>query len=98
MSGDSGPIRRDELAGLFAPLLQARPVEPVALAVSGGSDSTALMVLFADWLQQEADDVGRHTVLTVDHGLRPESVGETRDVAGRAAALGFRHVTLVWEG
>lgn len=101
MSGDTSdnrPIGVDELACLFSPFLQDHPVEPVALAVSGGSDSTALMVLFVDWLRQEDGDPGRHTVLTVDHRLRPESAAEAREVADRAAALGFRHATLVWEG
>ena len=52
-----------------------------ALAVSGGSDSTALMVLYADWLCQQGADMGLHMVLTVDHGLRPESAAEARTVA-----------------
>ena len=97
MSGDRNPIRDDELAGLFAPFLRGRPVEPVALAVSGGSDSTALMVLFADWLRQEGCDPSSHTVLTVDHRLRPGSAAEAHAVADRAAALGFGHAVLVWE-
>ena len=54
-------------------LLRAHAGEGVALAVSGGSDSTALMVLFADWLRQRGADPAAHTVLTVDHRLRPES-------------------------
>lgn len=97
MTRANRPIEPDELAGLFAPLFQAGAVQPVALAVSGGSDSTALMVLFAEWLRREGGDVGRHTVLTVDHALRPESAAEARAVAVQAAALGFRHATLVWE-
>jgi len=95
---DNRPIRAGELGQLFAPLLARRPVEPVVLAVSGGSDSTALMVLFADWLRQEGCATGGHTVLTVDHRLRPESAAEARYVVDRAGALGFRHATLVWEG
>jgi len=69
-----------------------------ALAVSGGSDSTALMVLFADWLCQQGVATALHTVLTVDHGLRPESAAEARAVAARAESLGFLHAALVWEG
>ncbi len=42
----SGPIGDDELDGLFAPLGQ----DPLALAVSGGVDSMALMHLVARWL------------------------------------------------
>ena len=69
-----------------------------ALAVSGGSDSTALMVLYADWLCQHGADMALHVVLTVDHGLRPESAAEARTVATQAERLGFPHATLVWEG
>ena len=69
-----------------------------ALAVSGGSDSTALMVLYADWLCQHGADMALHMVLTVDHGLRPESAAEARTVAAQAERLGFPHATLVWEG
>src|SRR5438067_2020358 len=97
MPRDSQPIRPDELRGLFGPCKE-RPDRACALAVSGGSDSTALMVLFADWLRLEGGDPAVHTVLTVDHRLRPESAAEARAVADHAAALGFRHAALVWEG
>jgi tRNA(Ile)-lysidine synthase len=92
------PIRPDELDGLFAPLLEAHAGEAVGLAVSGGSDSTALMVLFADWLRRRSCNLAQHTVLTVDHRLRPQSSAEAETVAHLAAKLGFRHATLVWEG
>lgn len=97
-ANSSSPIEADEAAGLFAPLLRARAGEPIALAVSGGSDSTALMVLFGDWVRREGADPARHTVLTVNHGLRAEAAGEARLVAKQAAGLGFRHVSLAWEG
>lgn len=97
MTNDREPIRPDELAAAFSRCgvgLSTR----CALAVSGGSDSTALMVLFADWLRQHGVDTTLHTVLTVDHGLRPDSASETQAVAERAANLGFAHATLVWDG
>jgi tRNA(Ile)-lysidine synthase len=96
MNSRGEPIRTDELEGLFAHVLAAG--ERAGLAVSGGSDSTALMVLFADWLARRRADAGAHTVLTVDHGLRPESVSEAEAVAHHAVQLGFWHATLVWEG
>jgi tRNA(Ile)-lysidine synthase len=92
------PIGSDEVARLFAPLHQEPSGDPIALAVSGGSDSTALMVLFADWLQREGVPAGRHLVLTVDHGLRADSGVEAQQVAAQASRLGFRHATLIWEG
>jgi tRNA(Ile)-lysidine synthase len=97
MFRDGQPVALDELAGLFGPYAE-RADRACALAVSGGSDSTALMVLFADWLAEQGLASGNHTVLTVDHGLRPESAAEAECVAEHARALGFRHDTLVWEG
>ncbi|WP_374763709.1 tRNA lysidine(34) synthetase TilS [Yunchengibacter salinarum] len=63
----------------------------VALAVSGGPDSLALMHLAAA-LQGGA--LGTVTVLTVDHGLRCSAASEAAFVAGQAAALGLAHHTL----
>src|SRR3712207_976280 len=37
-------------------------------------------------------------VATVDHGLRPDSLREARQVAKWAKALGLRHRILAWEG
>jgi len=95
MTGERTPIRADELPRVFASLPGHKEAR-LALAVSGGSDSVAMMALFADWLVQQGGDRRRHTVLTVDHHLRPGSAAEARMVAERAAALGFRHVVLDW--
>lgn len=68
---------------LLAPDLEG----PVALAVSGGPDSLALLLL--------AHRAGlAATALTVDHGLRPEAADEARHVAAICAGLGVPHVTL----
>jgi tRNA(Ile)-lysidine synthase len=98
MTSASDPIRLEELDGLFAPFFAPRGAVQAALAVSGGSDSTALMVLFADWLAQAGRPAEACAVLTVDHRLRPESAGEAQAAARQAATLGFGHATLVWEG
>ena len=69
----------------------------LALAVSGGADSVALMLLAARWralIGGEAPDV---TVLTVDHGLRPESGDEARWVEHLAVSMDFSHATLSWD-
>ncbi|MBB4303021.1 tRNA(Ile)-lysidine synthase [Rhodobium orientis] len=88
------PIRDDELEALFAPLAGE---EAIGLAVSGGADSTALMVLAARWAGR-CSDAPRLIVLTVDHGLRPESAGEAVKVAKLARRLGLGHETLSWTG
>ena len=102
MLEDSESIGPAELDRLFARCFADHPPGRFALAVSGGSDSTALMVLMAEWISQKIDQAGRSldacTVLTVDHRLRPESAAEAEAVARQAAALGFRHATLVWDG
>jgi tRNA(Ile)-lysidine synthase len=91
------PFGPDDLDRLFRVLLE--PVSRgVALAVSGGSDSTALMVLMAEWLAQTGQDPGAFFVLTVDHGLRPQSASEARHVAQAALRLGFGHAVLPWRG
>lgn len=68
---------------------------PVAVALSGGGDSMALLHLAADW----AGGRGRRLLaLTVDHGLNPDSADWTA-FAGRAArALGADWRGLSWGG
>ncbi len=69
--------------------------ETVLVAVSGGSDSIALLMLANAWAQ--VADVHLQA-LTVDHGLRPEAAAEAAFVAGICEAIGVPHVTLAWEG
>ena len=65
----------------------------MGVAVSGGSDSTALLHLAADW----AGETGvRLVAATVDHGLRPEAAEEAEAVARICAALGVAHEVLRW--
>jgi tRNA(Ile)-lysidine synthase len=58
------------------------------LAVSGGPDSTALLLLAA------AARPGLVEAATVDHGLRPESRGEAEQVAALCAKLAVPHAIL----
>jgi tRNA(Ile)-lysidine synthase len=88
------PVGDDEADAAFAPLL-AR--SRVALAVSGGADSTALLLLAAAWRARRADAPELH-VLTVNHGLRAASVGETREVERLARKLGLPCHVLAWSG
>lgn len=70
----------------------------IALAISGGADSTALLLLVKRWLDGQGDHSPSITVLTVNHGLRPESADEARWVGELSAQLGFSHQTLIWFG
>jgi tRNA(Ile)-lysidine synthase len=69
----------------------------VALAVSGGSDSTALMWLAQRWAKAQVHPP-KISVLTVDHGLRAEAEAECRQVASWAEALGLAAHILTWTG
>lgn len=78
-----------EVGSLFHDL---HDVALVAVAVSGGSDSMALLRLLAAWRGQGL------VALTVDHGLRDGSRAEAERVGRWCAALGIRHVILSWDG
>jgi len=65
----------------------------LAVAVSGGGDSMALLRLLADWARDEKVDL---TALTVDHGLREEAKKEAEFVAQTCAELGVAHQILSW--
>lgn len=65
----------------------------LAVAVSGGADSLALLALC-----RAAFGTARIAALTVDHGLRSESAAEAAHVAMLCAAAGIRYATLRWEG
>jgi len=60
----------------------------LCIAVSGGADSLALLLLAA------AARPGQIAALTVDHGLRPEAADEARFVSDVCTALGVPHDTL----
>lgn len=139
------PLSDEEIAELLSGLER----RPLALAVSGGADSVALMHLAARWASSPRvcdayAAAWRHTtdgdrlkhdpvaprvqwaglqpppwllppnasadapqpalvpphvvVLTVDHGLRPESVREAAFVAEEADKLGLSCMILRWDG
>ena len=67
--------------------------EVIGVAVSGGSDSVALLHLAARF---QAERGGLVRAVTVDHRLRPEAADEARFVAGLCETLGVRHDTVEW--
>tara|TARA_Y100001960_G_C14774637_1_gene882309 strand:+ start:3088 stop:4176 length:1089 start_codon:yes stop_codon:yes gene_type:complete len=62
-----------------------------AIAVSGGSDSLALLHLCAEFLDKE------FTVLHFDHNVREESASEANFVEQTAKQLGFKFYKQVWD-
>jgi tRNA(Ile)-lysidine synthase len=90
----AAPVSVAEANTLFASLASTAAL---VLAVSGGPDSTALLVLAARW--RAALRTGPELLaVTGDHGLRPASAREARAVKRLAARLGVRHRTLTWTG
>jgi tRNA(Ile)-lysidine synthase len=68
----------------------------VAVAVSGGSDSLALMHLLADFAR--AQKWPAPVVLSVDHGLRQTSADDARQVVAWAKKAGLKAHVLKWRG
>ncbi|MEP3276982.1 MAG: tRNA lysidine(34) synthetase TilS [Stappiaceae bacterium] len=87
-------LEEEEAKQLFSGLAE---LSAVALAVSGGPDSLALLFLYARWRQREAPDQ-TCVVLTVDHGLRTESAAEAAGVQRLCRSLSLEHRTLTWTG
>jgi tRNA(Ile)-lysidine synthase len=90
----STAISATEARALFSGL-QAFPV--LVLAVSGGPDSTALMLLAARW-RDALKKKPRLIAVTVNHGLRKEAKHEAAAVARLARKLKITHRTLRWTG
>ncbi len=71
--------------------------QTVAVAVSGGGDSTGLLVLLHEYLKQ-LPAAPLLTAVTVDHGLRAESGREAEMVKALCARLDIPHLIKRWKG
>ena len=85
---------RDRFAAAMDAVLAGAHPETLCVAVSGGSDSLALLALTCDW----AGPGVAVEAVTVDHGLRAGSAEEARQVAEAARSLRARHRVLRWQG
>lgn len=79
-------------AALSALLAACEGIDRVGVAVSGGGDSVAALVLAV-----EALGAARVAAVTVNHGLRPEAAAEATGVAALCARLGVAHDVLRWD-
>jgi tRNA(Ile)-lysidine synthase len=93
-AADAAAVSAAEAKALFDGL---RSAPALVLAVSGGPDSTALLVLAVRWRAALKKGPALLAV-TIDHGLRPESAREAHAVKRLAGRLGVRHRTLRWTG
>ncbi len=67
------------------------PMDTLALGISGGADSMALLHLGKSYSS-------KIVAITVDHALRPESRGEAEQVSQWCGDLGVEHHILTWQG
>src|SRR5471032_2247467 len=66
----------------------------LAVAVSGGADSMALILLCHRWARAQG---GTALALSIDHRLRPESASEIRQVGRWLKARGIPYAALAWQ-
>lgn len=91
----SGPSPKALSAVEFDQLMKPFDVSSaVAVAVSGGADSLALVQLLATWAKPRNISI---TALTVDHGLRIESADEAVQVGSWLSSAGIDHKILTWQ-
>jgi tRNA(Ile)-lysidine synthase len=85
----------DLLLGRFSAAFLPRPPTRIAVAVSGGGDSMALLHMA---LRLRGHLGWSVAAVTVDHGLRAESAAEAAGVAAFCQGQGILHHILRWQG
>jgi tRNA(Ile)-lysidine synthase len=89
--GDAEALSDVEFVALMRACPRALDAKRIAVGVSGGADSMALVLLAEAWARQHNVVI---TALTVDHGLRVEASDEARLVGQWLGARGISHQTL----
>lgn len=94
MALSSSPLAPLEAARIFLDRLQ-KPAT-LLVAVSGGSDSTGLLLALNDSLGLSAQADVRLEAVTIDHALRPEAADEAVAVSRFCQAFAIAHHSLRW--
>lgn len=90
MNGGDG-----EILSAIRQQFHGAPPARLAVAVSGGGDSVALLHILNRCFAPGQVDL---FAVTVDHGLRPEAAVEAAAVGDLARRLGVQHDVLYWRG
>ncbi len=93
-AAENTPVAESELPVLFDDFADSKTI---LLAVSGGPDSTALLVLASKW-RAKRERGPALIAATIDHKLRAASKAEAKAVAKLAARFGVAHHILEWKG
>ena len=93
-TAETSVVSATEIKTLFADL---ENLPALVLAVSGGPDSTALMLLAARW-RKTLKAGPKLIAVTVDHALRAESKHEAASVGRLARKLKVAHRIVRWTG
>lgn len=89
------PIEPDVFAAMMAGLGPFESAVHLAVGVSGGADSMALVLLCDEWARARG---GRVSALIVEHGLRADSALEAAGVKRRLGERGIEAHILPWQG
>jgi len=87
------PLCEGEFSELMTPFEVSGAKPKIAVAVSGGADSMALVLLAQKWARVQGVHI---TALTVDHGLRDGSDVEAVQVKSWLSSLRIDHQILTW--
>ncbi|WP_170956197.1 tRNA lysidine(34) synthetase TilS [Cohaesibacter gelatinilyticus] len=90
-----GPFSGSVLSSLFDEIPSKQ--DGMLLAVSGGPDSLALVMLCYAWRSRLGHQIPIY-LATVDHGLREEAHAEAEYVGELAQCLALPHAILNWQG
>ncbi|MCW1408067.1 tRNA lysidine(34) synthetase TilS [Rhizobium sp. 1AS11] len=92
------PETASPLQAILQFLLSLQSPARILVAISGGSDSTGLLLLLDEAVKAAPHLKISLCAATVDHALRAGSADEAREVAALCTSLGIPHTTMIWEG